>query len=494
MSENQSSYRQIMKATSLFGGVQVFKIIIQIVQSKVVALLLGPHGMGIIGLLNSNLQLLAGLTNFGLGTSAVKNISEAHATGDRKKVALVVWVLRKLVWATGLLGAVLTLVFSSWLSEITFGNRDYTMAFVWISCTLLFNQLSAGQLVLLQGLRQLKHLANANLTGSLLGLVIAIPLYYYYRIEGIVPVIIATSLANMVRSWYFARKVTLEKPISNKQEEKAAGKEMLKMGFMLSLSGLLTIGTAYLLRIFISRTGDVAQVGLYAAGFAIIESYVGLVFSAMSTDYYPKLSAINKDNEKVRTLVSQQATIAILILMPIIVVFIIFSKVIIQILYSTQFLAIEQMLNWAIMGMLLRGVSWSMGFILFAKSDSSLFLKTALGFNTLFLLINLAGYHWGGLTGLGITFLINYSIHFVVLLGLTKKRYEFYFDKLFYKLLLITGLIVLLSFSISFISKPFLKYIFGAVIILIATAYALYELDKRMNLKEILRKLKNRKQ
>ena len=55
MAEQQSSYRQIMKATSIFGGVQVFQIFFQVIRSKFIAVLIGPVGMGIVGLLTSTL-------------------------------------------------------------------------------------------------------------------------------------------------------------------------------------------------------------------------------------------------------------------------------------------------------------------------------------------------------------------------------------------------------------------------------------------------------
>lgn len=42
---NQSSYRSIFKTTSLFGSVQLFQIIIQIVKSKFFVVLLGPVGV-----------------------------------------------------------------------------------------------------------------------------------------------------------------------------------------------------------------------------------------------------------------------------------------------------------------------------------------------------------------------------------------------------------------------------------------------------------------
>ena len=46
--ENRNSYKQSLKATSLFGGVQIFNILIQIIRSKFAAVLLGPEGMGVM--------------------------------------------------------------------------------------------------------------------------------------------------------------------------------------------------------------------------------------------------------------------------------------------------------------------------------------------------------------------------------------------------------------------------------------------------------------
>jgi len=101
MSEQQASYRQIMKATSIFGGVQVFKILIAIIRSKFIAILLGPQGMGIMGLLTASTSFIASLTSFGLGTSAVKNVATANGTGNKYRIAVIINVLRRWVWVTG---------------------------------------------------------------------------------------------------------------------------------------------------------------------------------------------------------------------------------------------------------------------------------------------------------------------------------------------------------------------------------------------------------
>ena len=206
MDKTQNSFRQIMKATSLFGGVQIFQIIILVIRSKFIAVLLGPAGMGITGLLTSTIGVIAGLTNLGLNVSAVKDIAAANSTGNETRIATVAIVIRRLVWITGVLGTLITLALSPWLSKLTFGNGEYTFAFVWISITLLFNQLSSGQLILLQGMRKLQYLAKANLYGSALGLVITVPLYYKLGVNGIVPGIIVTSVLSLFLSWFFCKK------------------------------------------------------------------------------------------------------------------------------------------------------------------------------------------------------------------------------------------------------------------------------------------------
>lgn len=492
MSEQQSSYRQIIKATSIFGGVQVFNVVIQVLRSKLVAVLLGPTGMGINGLLISALSLIGNITNCGLGISGTRHIAEAHGNDDPVQLATISQVLRKLVLVTGIIGVLVTIILSSWLSEITFGNDNYSLAFIWISISLLFNQISSGQWVIMQGMRQLKYLANANLTGSLFGLLFSLPLYYFLGIDGIVPAIIVTSIISMLRSWYFARKIKIQKVLVKRDTTFNLGYQMIKLGFLLSLSNLIISLTSYFIRIYISNNGGLDQVGLFNAGFVIIETYAGMIFTAMGTDYFPRLSAINRDNKKVRETVTQQATIAILILVPIISLFILYSPVAIQILYSRDFLAIENMINWGILGMLLKSVSWTMNFIILAKNDSKLFLSTTIFSNIVFLLNNIVGYKFWGLAGLGVSFLINQIIHFVFLLFITKHYYKFYFVKRFYKLLT-TGLILCsISHANSYISMLSVKYVIGNIVIILAIVYSYRILNEMMNLNEYIYRFLNR--
>ena len=498
MNYNQQSYRKVLNATSLFGGVQFINIILRLIRSKAIALLIGPIGMGISNLLLTTMELINGLTNLGLERSAVKDISLANTNSNSKSVAITISILKKLVWLTITVGVILMVLSAPWLSEIAFGNKDYTISFRWISIALLFKQLSSSQLAILQGLRKLKSLAKANLLGNFIGLLITLPLYYYYKIDAIVPAIIIATFMSFVFTYYYSHKLDIKSVTISRKEAVSEGKGMINLGVMLSLSSLITLLVAYIIRIYIGSANETEElglidVGLYSAGFVILNSYVGIIFNAMGTDYFPRLSEIANDIKKLRKTVLEQATVAILLITPIIVVFLACAPFIIVILYSHEFSPIVAMVTWGILGMIFKAVSWSMGYMIIAKGDSKVFIKTAIGFNTILLSINIIGYHFGGLEGVGISFFIYYIIHFIAIRIITYYRYDFYFEKGFYKIFTFTVIMCFLAFSITFIPSSILKNSLMIGLIVVSCWYSYKELDKKIGVKDYLAGIFKRK-
>lgn len=485
--ENKSSYRSIFKATSLFGGVQVYQILIQIIKSKFVAVLLGPAGVGIMGLYQSGLQLIQQLSSMGLSQSAVRDVSEANGSNDLHRIAKTVTVVRKLVWVTGILGLILVACFSPLLSKTSFGNYDYTIPFIILSVTLLLDQLSAGQKVVLQGLRRLKDLAKCSAFGVTFGLITSVPLYYWLGIEGIVPTLILNSLCSLLLSWFYSRKIKVEKVKVTPKQTLEQGKLMLVMGVSMSISGILSTVVAYAIRGYIQANGGVEQVGLYQAGFVIMTTYVGMVMNAIATDYYPRLAAINKDNQKCREAVSQQGEIGVMILAPMLTICLVFMPFVLKILYSDKFLEANEYISWACLGMMLRLASWAISFLFVAKAESKLFMINELSANLYYLVFSLIGYKTLGLTGLGIAFALEYIVYFIQCYLIARKRYSFSFSNSFIKcygiqlLLIISCLIIVLTLS------GWQKYIIGSLIIAISCYLGLKGLNDKMELLSFVR-------
>ena len=485
LNSEQSSYRQIFKATSLFGGVQVFQILIGIVRVKFVAILLGTTGVGIMGLLNAPVDLIISITGLGISFSAVRDISAANGSGDQKRIAMAIKTLRRWAWLTGLLGATVTIALAPLLSQWSFGNREYTWAFIWLSVTLLLYAISKGQTAILQGTRRLKDMAKAAVIGSALGLVTSIPLYYWFGLKGIVPAMMISSVTSLFLSWYFSRRVKIERIELTIKETYKSGLNMAKLGISMTVAGFVASLSRYILNAFISNISGVDQVGLYNAGWGVVGQYTAIIFTAMATDYFPRLSAINEDNEKVKDLVRQQAETAVLILTPLLSLLIIAMPLVVRVLYTPAFLPVVMFASLTLLGMQFKAISWALGYVYLAKGNGRLFLILEIISGVFILVLNLGFYYFYGLNGLGISFILSYFFGIILTYSVLKWKYNFSFPNKFYGKLFITYGFVVATFLTIFVPDTFYRYLAGILVLLGATLFSLLRLNELMDLRSL---------
>lgn len=486
MSDSKNSYKQILKSSSMFGGVQVFIILISIIRSKSVAILLGPTGMGISGLLLSCISFITALTNFGIARSSVRNIATACGEENTKKIAVAVSVLKRLVWFTGIFGVLITIVFSSILSEVAFGSKDYTLAFVWLSITLLFNQINEGQSAILRGMRKLKYMAKSSLWGSVLGLSLSLPLYYFFSDRGIVPAIIISSAISLLLTHFYCQKLDIESIKITSDNLRKEGRDILILGSLLSFSSLAILGESFFMRIFIRHIGNIEDVGFYNAGFAIIGTYFAVFFSALITDYYPRLVNVANDNLKAILLMNQQSEMSVLILSPFLAIFLIFINPIVVILYSDDFLSINEMILWAALGIYFKAASYSIGVIFISKGHVKTLFWTDFLSTLVMLIFNIIGYNCFGLKGLGVSFLGAFIFTFLLTYYVVKFKYSFCYSKEFFKSFLVQLVIGICCLLINkLVPKP-LNYFIGLIMIGISAYYSYRELEKVIDLRLII--------
>lgn len=486
-SENQASFRQIFKTTSLFGGVQVITIIVTIVRSKFVAVLLGTAGAGTLGLLNAPVVLISSITGLGIIYSAVRDISEVDSLGNEEQLARLLISFHRWVFFTGFIGMIITIGLSYWLSLWTFGNHNYSGAYVWLSITILLNAISGGQKAQLQGMRKIQYMAKATLIGSILGLITSIPLYYLFGINGIVPAFITSALVSLLLSWYFTKKIRISKVLINFKESLSVGLGMIKLGIILTISIQLGALVTFLINMFISRTGGVVQVGLYSSGMSLIGTSVGLIFTAMGMDYYPKLAAVSSDHTKINNMVNQQAMMSMLIILPIVILLLAIMPIVIKLFLSNEFLEIVPFVNLMVIGVILKAVSYSIGYISFAKGDSKIFFwLEGIMSNGLTLTGSVIGYKIFGLYGIGLAFVINYLIYLLIAYRIVHKRYSFTFNKDIYKVLIKSTLMIITAYLSINLFSSFVLYSAMSIILIVSVIFSFQELYQRMNLKPVI--------
>lgn len=489
---NRNSYGNILKATALFGGVRVFQIIINVLRSKLVAMLIGPAGMGINNLFKHTLDTVNHITGCGLQTSTVRDVAKSFEAGDKERVDVVISTLRIIVWITGLIGVLVVFFGSRYLSYFAFGNYDYSADFKYLSIVMFATQLNTGQVALLQGTFHYKEIAKCSLIGNFLSLILTVPLYYYLREEGIVPALIIAAIITLFFSWLSSRKVEYHFVFLSFSKLWDIGKGMLTLGFVIALGGLIGNLSSYLMSIFLSHFGSIDVVGLYASAITIANSYIFMVMSAMSSDYVPRIAALSNSIEGQIDAINKQLVLILLILAPLIVAFISFAKEVVYILYTKEFYEVVPMLQLLMVGMLLQAVTWCLSYAVVARGDSKLFLYTEIFNFVISISLKIGGYLLLGLLGIGMGFILDYFFEGLLIFIVCKRKFGFQFNSDVVRLFSIVLLITTASLFAAMTLNGVLKYMVGSIFFIIAITFTIIELNNRTGMiNGIKRRLKN---
>jgi len=459
-----------------------------------IAVLLGKAGYGINNLYQSPINLITSLTNMGLNFSATRDIAPVYAKGDMHTFSIIVKTLQKWMWITGLLGVVVTIALAPILSRSSFDDSSHTWTFVCLSAVLLLMTFNWGQVAILQGARKHKEYAKSIMLSSLVGLIIVVPLYYFWGNDGIAPALILSAIVTTFFSWYYVRKIPVLPVTVTEKELFEKGKVMIKFGIMYNMGTLVSQLTYYLTLLFIAGQSGEDQVGLFSSGWSITNQYVGLIFAAMTVDYFPKLATLQDDVGKMKNAVNEQGEIAILIVVPLIILYMTFMPIVIQLLLSSEFMPIVAYSRWLTMGMIIKTASWALGYVTLAKGDTKRFFFLEIFGNAIILAGSIVGYYFGSLEGIGIGIVSGFLINYLVITIYVKLKYRIFFAKEFQKVFLIQLAVLVLAFVITCCLPAIWIYMLGSGLFLLSLLYSLRCLNERIGLKELFRNyLKNKK-
>ena len=415
--------RMAMKAMGIFGGVQVMGILCSIIRTKLVAMWIGPVGIGLFGLFNNALEMICTGSNLGIRSSSVRDISQAVATQDQSVVARMVTVVRRWSLWLGLAGALLTLSLAPLLSELTFGDSGHIWGFVALSVAVLLQALTNGEYAVLQGTARLKRLASVTLWGTIAGLVVSIPLFYLLRERSILPSIIAYAVALAVAAWLMRNR---DYPVvqMGRRETYGLGLGFVKLGIYMTLGNFAAILASYAFNAWLNLNAGTEVVGYYQAGYTLINKYTGLILTALGMEYYPRLARVSHSRLRMRAFVSQEINVAIAIMAPVVALFILLRELVVWILYTPEFNIILTFISWGMVGTVLRTLSWCLAFTILAKGDGKTYLWTEVASAVINLALNIVFYRMWGLTGLGVAFLVSYLLYTLIVAVVYFKKYR----------------------------------------------------------------------
>ncbi len=481
--KRNNAYANILKYTSLFGGVQALNIVVALVRNKLVAVLLGPMGVGLITLFNSTIRFIGDSTNLGIGMSAVKHISEAHAHDDKQAINRSVLTVRAWSTITALLGMVACALLSPLLSKYTFGWGKHTLHFLLLSPIVAMTAIMGGELAILKGTRHLGALARISIINVVMALILSAPLFFIWRSKAIVPSMIIVAFAQLVvtiaYSYHFhPLKLSFDRVIMRE------GGTMVKLGVGFFLAGLFGSCADFLIRSFVNNTSSPDTLGLFNASFMITMTYGGMVFSAMETDYYPRLSAISRTGTTLNNTVNKQIEVSLLIISPMLVGLIIGLPIILPLLYSHSFLPVTSMAQLTALAMFLRAVKLPIAYLPLSRGDSKAYLLMEGIYAVLYVILSVVCFQVFGLIGMGIAIVLVASFDFVMLNAYMGHRYGYRLSGPAIKLMFQQFPIGIAAYILTLKGHGMTYWGLGVLLIIISSAISYYALNKRMRTKE----------
>lgn len=484
MPQESNSHKQILKSTSIVGGAQVITILMGILRTKIAAILLGPQGIGMIGMLQATADIIRQATCFGINFSGVKEIADASASGDEFRISRTITILRSWAFYTGLLGMVLTIILCVPLSNYAFNNDYYALSIAIISITLLCTSLYSGQLALLQGLRQISTMAKASIYGALSSIIIVIPLYWWLKMDGIVPGMVLTAFSALLISWLYARKTKVLKSNLSFVETIRGGLKMAKLGFYIISTSLVVTIVVYAIRVFITQKMDIEAVGCFQAVWTITNIYISVILNSMLADFFPRLSAVSHDNSLSNKLINEQLEMAVVIAGPMLVLMISISSLAIGILYSSSFDMAIPVLQWQLLGGFLTIISWALG-VMFLSKNKGIY---ALMIESVAILIYwgfvVFCWRWFGFISLGIGYVFSNIFKIVVSAWATHYLGGFCFSASAFKIISIFGGLTLLTFLNVTLVNGYIQFIISILLTVITICYSYSKISEVINVKE----------
>lgn len=483
--EEHSDYSHILKYTSLFGGAQGLSILVSIVRTKLIAVILNTYGVGLMSLFNSSLRMLGDATNLGIPTSAVREISEAYGADNKVVLSEKIRLVRSWSLITALMGTLLCACLAPLLDVWSFSWGNHTLHFLLLAPTVGVTTLAGCEMAIMKGCRQLRRLAIISVFNVLAALFTSVPLYFIWGETAIIPslFVIAFTQLLLVAIYSFRHypySVTFSREIIRN------GIAMVKLGVAFVFAGVMASGVEFIVRSYINNVGGLTDVGLYNAGFMMTITYSGMVFTALDTDYFPRLSSVTSTGSKLNDMVNKQIEVCLLIVSPMLVVFMVGLPVLIPLFYTADFMPVMGMAQATMLATYIRAIELPVAFIALSRGDSWPYLFAETVYNVLMIALVVTFYDRWGVTGAGWGIALTGLIDIVFLVLFARYMYGYKLSVNVWKYILLQIPLGIVTFFAINNTEGVAYWLSGILLAFTSTAISLYVLHSKTHLWDAL--------
>lgn len=430
-----STSRGLVKSMLVIGSAQAVNILISILRMKILSVLLGPSGVGLLSIYSSLQGLVQQASGLGMSSSGVRAI--AASNGEEATLNRVRRVLLGAHLVQGALALLAVWVLRDEIAIWLFGDDARSIQVGLVGVAILLGLLSTAQTALLQGLRKINDLGRLTVLSTFISTLLGLAVVWLQGESGLIWFVLFQPLVNFVIALRYTMrlpKTSLSRPTLTETWE--IWKPMAKLGAAFMLGGLATAATQLQVRSLITQELGLEAAGHFAAAWTITMTYVGFLLGAMAADYYPRLTEVINDRAAAIRLMNDQAQLGLAIGGPMLLLLIGLAPWAVALLYSAEFSPAVELLQWQMVGNVFKLAGWALSFSIVAAARSKTFFFTEISFSSVFLVLTWLFLPVFDLKVTGIAFLFGYIVYFTIVVVLVHRIQGFRWQ--FLSLLLLT--------------------------------------------------------
>lgn len=410
---------EILRVFSFTAISTLVKMLTSFITVKVVAVVIGPTGIALLGQLNNFTNIVMTVASGGINNGITKHIAE-NKEAPRKIQLFLSTALHITILLSAVCGFVLIL-FAKPLSRLILSDATYAYVFILFGITITLYTLNSFILSILNGYKDFKKFINISIVTSLVGAFFTIGLVWVWNLKG---ALISAVTYQSVVFFITLLMVIKSKWVTLTNFNKHFSKSVLKKYMGYSLMTLVTAATVpisqLLIRSYVITNLSITEAGWWEAINRISGMYLLVITSSFGVYYLPRLSEINNKKELRKEIFTSYKVILPIIIFGFALVY--FGRdLIIQILFSKEFYPMRDLFVWQLLGDFFKISSWLLAYLMIAKTMIKQYILTEIIFSSTFVALSILLVNLNGLEGIPQAYLINYIISFITLLILFRK-------------------------------------------------------------------------
>ncbi|WP_323789472.1 O-antigen translocase [Psychroserpens sp.] len=399
--------------TTFFSGISTgVSLICRLITNKIIAVYLGTSGMFLLGQLKDfiNIGKIAG--SLGTSNGIIKYV--ATYKDDKTKMTSFLATGLKIHLYFSLLVCLLTFIFKDQLSHYLFHDLKFSNAIALLAFSFISVSIHGFFMAVFNGLKQIKTYITINIISTIIASALVVILVLKFEIVGAFYALALSQILGFLISILFIKKLKLitTKDISFKIN-RTHFKNLTKFSYMAIAAPVCMIGATLFIRFFLNDQLGSEFAGSWEGMWRVSAIYIMFLTTTFKFYLLPTFSEISGDTLKKEVFKVWTLSIPTILIITLSVYFL--KDFIIPLLFSKEFILINTILLFHLLGDAIKINSWVLGNILIAKANTKVFIIFQIAWAIIFCTLAIILIKTYGFVGVSIAYFLTYVLHFIAM-------------------------------------------------------------------------------